>query len=150
MLEERINEDIKSAMKAGDKVRLETLRSIRSGIIYHKTSTSGAGREMNEHDEIKILNAAAKQRKDAIQQYTEHNRPDSAAKEQAELDVIMEYLPKQMSEDEVRAAVKEIIDSVGASGPGDFGKVMGASMKQLKGKADGSLIQGLVKELLNG
>lgn len=148
MLTERINDDIKTAMKAGDKLRLETLRSIRAGILEFEKS--GIGRDMTEEDAIGILNKAAKKRKDAIELYTENGRADAAAKEEQELAIITEYLPAQLSEDEVKAAIQEIMTSVGASDPGDFGKVMGAAMKQLKGKADGSLIQGLVKELLNG
>ena len=148
MLTDKINDDIKSAMKAGDKLRLETLRSIRAGILEFEKS--GIDREMTEEDAIGILNKAAKKRKDAIELYKENDRPDAAAKEEQELAIITEYLPAQLSEDEVKAAIQEIMAGVGASGPGDFGKVMGTAMKQLKGKADGSLNQGLVKELPNG
>jgi len=148
MLTDKINDDIKTAMKAGDKLRLETLRSIRAGILEFEKS--GIDRAMTDEDGIAILNKAAKKRRDAIEQYTQAGRPDAAAQEQAELEIIMAYLPAQMSADEVKAAVSAIIAETGAAGPGDFGKVIGAAMKSLKGKADGGLIQSLVKELLNG
>jgi uncharacterized protein YqeY len=148
MLTNTINDQIKTAMKAGDKLRLEVLRSIRAGILEFEKS--GVDRAMTPDDEFKIINGAAKKRKDAIEQYTNANRPDAAAKEQAELDIIMEFLPAQMSADEVKAEIQKIIADVGAAGPGDFGKVMGAAMKSLKGKADGSLIQSLTKDLLAG
>ena len=147
-LTEKINADMKDAMKAGDKVRLETLRSIRAGILEFEKS--GAGRDMTPDDEIGVLNAAAKKRRDAIQMYTENNRSEAAAKEEAELAIITEYLPAQLNAEELKAAIAELIQSTGASSPSDFGKVMGAAMKSLKGKADGNLIQAAVKELLNG
>lgn len=142
-----INEQLKAAMKAGDKVRLETLRSIRAGILEFEKS--GAGRDMTPDDELKILNSAAKKRRDAIEQYDTHGRTEAAAQERAELAVIQEFLPAQLSEAEVEAAVREVIAQVGASGPGDVGKVMGAAMKTLKGKADGTLIQATAKRLLS-
>jgi uncharacterized protein len=147
-LTDKINIDMKEALKAGEKVRLEVLRSIRAGILEFEKS--GVGREMTSDDEIGVLNAAAKKRRDAIQMYSENDRPDAAAKEEAELAIIQEYLPAQLSAEELKGAVAEVIASVGASGPGDFGKVMGAAMKQLKGKADGNAIQAAVKEQLNG
>lgn len=147
-LTDQINTDIKEAMKSGDKLRLETLRSIRAGILEFEKS--GIDRAMTEEDGIAILNKAAKKRKDAIALYTDNGRSDAAASEQAELDIITTYLPAQMSDTEVRAAIAQILADTGASGPADFGKAMGVAMKQLKGKADGTLIQTLVKELLNG
>lgn len=141
-----INDQIKTAMKAGDKLRLEVLRSLRAGILEFEKS--GVDRDMTPDDEFKIINAAAKKRKDAIEQYTTAGRPEAAAKEQAELDIIMEFLPAQMSADDVKAEIARIIAEVGATGPGDFGKVMGAAMKTLKGKADGNLIQSAAKDLL--
>lgn len=143
-----INDQIKTAMKAGDKLRLEVLRSLRAGILEFEKS--GVDRAMTPDDEFKIINAAAKKRKDAIEQYTTAGRPEAAAKEQAELDIIMEFLPAQMSADDVKAEIARIIAEVGATGPGDFGKVMGAAMKTLKGKADGNLIQSAAKDLLAG
>lgn len=147
-LPERISSDIKEAMKAGDKLRLETLRSIRAGILEFEKS--GVDRAMTDDDAIAVLNKAAKKRRDAIEQYTAAGRTDAAAQEEAELAIIQEYLPAQLSEEEVRSAMREIIAQVGASAPSDFGKVMGMAMKQLKGKADGTIIQSVAKELLNG
>ncbi len=146
-LTDTINEQIKSAMKAGDKVRLETLRSLRAGILEFEKS--GVDRAMTPDDEFKILNSAAKRRKDAIEQYEGVGRTDAAAQERAELAIIMEFLPAQLTEAELREAITRIIATLGASGPADFGKVMGAATKELKGKADGSAIQALVKQLLN-
>jgi uncharacterized protein YqeY len=145
-LTEQINADIKEAMKARETLRLETLRSIRAGILEFEKS--GVEREMTPDDEFKILNSAAKKRKDSIEQFENAGRTEAAEKEKAELAIIMSYLPQQMSADEVRAAVQAIIAELGATGAGDFGKVMGAATKQLKGKADGSLIQAAAKELL--
>jgi uncharacterized protein YqeY len=147
-LTDEINEQIKTAMKSGDKVRLETLRSIRAGILEFEKS--GTGREMTDDDAFKIINSGAKKRKDAIEQFEAAGRTEAAEKERLELGIIMEFLPTQMTEDEVRLAVSDIIAQLGASQPSDFGKVMGVAVKQMKGKADGGLIQTLVKQLFSG
>jgi uncharacterized protein YqeY len=147
-LTDDINEQIKTAMKAGDKVRLETLRSIRAGILEFEKS--GAGRDMTDDDAFKIINSAAKKRKDAIEQFDAAGRTEAAEKERLELAIIMEFLPAQMTEDEVRSAVSSIVAELGASQPSDFGKVMGMAVKQMKGKADGGLIQSVVKQMLSG
>jgi uncharacterized protein YqeY len=145
-LEQTINEEMKSAMKSGDKLRLETIRSIRAGILEFKKS--GVEREMNDQDEQKILLAAAKKRKDAIEMYSQANRQDLADKETKELRVIEEFLPKQMEEAEIVEFIKNFIAEVGATSMKDLGKVMGPAMKQLTGKADGNTVQRIVKELL--
>lgn len=147
-LTENISAQINTAMRAGDKVRLETLRSLRAGILEFEKS--GIDRAMGPDDEFKILNSAAKKRKDAIEQYEAVGRTDTANAERMELAIIMEFLPAQMSEADVRAAVKEIVASLGATTAADFGKVMGAATKALKGKTDGSLIQTIAKQLLSG
>ncbi|MFN4984680.1 MAG: GatB/YqeY domain-containing protein [Ignavibacteria bacterium] len=147
-LTDAINEQIKTAMKAGDKVRLETLRSIRAGILEFEKS--GIDRAMTDDDAFKIVNSGAKKRRDAIEQFEAAGRMEAADKERQELAIIMEFLPAQMSEDEVRAAVSAIIAELGASQPSDFGKVMGMATKQLKGKTDGSLIQAIAKQMLSG
>lgn len=146
-LPEKINEDLKSAMKAGEKIRTETLRSLRAGVIEFEKS--GAGRAMTDEDGMKILLTAAKKRREAIEMYDQNNRPELAEKERAELAVIQEYLPKQMSTEEVAARVKEVIAQTGAAGPQDANKVMPVLMKEMKGKADGKLVQELVKEQLS-
>jgi uncharacterized protein YqeY len=147
-LTETINDQMKQAMKAGDKLRLETLRSLRAGVLEFEKS--GTGREMTPDDEFKILNSAAKKRKDAIEQYEAVGRSEAADQERAELAIIMEFLPAQMTEDEIRSAVQEIAAQIGATQAADFGKLMGAATKALKGKADGSMIQLVAKALLSG
>lgn len=133
-------------MLSGDKVRLETLRSIRALILEFEKS--GIDRAMTAEDEVKILTSAAKKRKDAIEAYDGAGRTEAADKERAELAIIQEFLPAQMSDDDVRAELQNVIASIGATSPSDVGKVMGAAMKTLKGKADGNVIQRIAKELL--
>ncbi|MFA5512496.1 MAG: GatB/YqeY domain-containing protein [Candidatus Kapaibacterium sp.] len=145
-LEARINDEMKSAMKNGEKLRLDTLRSIRAAII--EFTKSGIGRDMTGDDEIKLLNTLAKKRKDAITMYEQAGRKESAEQETNELAIIMEFLPKQLSDEEIVAAIKDIINKVGAVSEKDFGKVMGSAMKSLAGKADGNKVQATVKSLL--
>jgi uncharacterized protein YqeY len=146
-LKDKINNDLKEAMKSGDKVRLQTIRSIRALILEFEKS--GANREMTEEDEIKLLTSAAKKRKDAIEQYRNAGREDLASKEEAELKIIETYLPAQLSEEEVEAKVKEIAEKIGAETKRDFGKLMGAAMKELKGKADGNVIRQIAEKILS-
>ena len=145
--EQTINEEMKAAMKSGDKLRLETIRSIRAGILEFQKS--GIDREMNDQDAQKILLSGAKKRKDAIEMYTIANRKDLADKEAAELKILEEFLPKQMTEEEITEFVTNFIAEVGAEGMQHLGKVMGPAMKQLIGKADGNTVQKIVKELLS-
>ncbi len=147
-LEQKINEELKSAIKSGEKLRLETLRSLRAEIIVF--NKSGVGREMNDEDELKILQNAAKKRKDAIELYEKGNRPELAEKEKAEFVIISEFLPKQLSDDEAKTIVIKIIADVGASEMKDLGRVMGPVMKELKGKYEGAKVQSLVREILGG
>jgi len=144
--EQKINEDLKESMKSGDKLRLETLRSLRASII--EFSKSGTGKDMSEEDAQKILLNASKKRKDAIEMYKQAGRQDLLEKEESELAIIAAYLPEQLSESEVVDALKSIIQQVGAEGPKDMGKVMGLAMKELRGKADGTLVQQSLKQLL--
>jgi uncharacterized protein YqeY len=145
-LESRINDEMKTAMKNGDKLRLETLRSIRASII--EFAKSGAGREMNADDEINLLNSIAKKRKDAIEMYKNAGRNELMDKEQAELQIIMEFLPKQLTMDELLEEIKAIINENGFDKPSDVGKLIGASIKKLKGQADSKMIQQIAKDLL--
>lgn len=147
-LEQKINEELKSAIKSGDKLRMDTIRSIRAAII--EFNKSGAGRDMNEDDEMKILQNAAKKRRDAIELYEKGKRQDLADREKAELVIISEFLPKQLTKDEALDVVKKIISDIGATEMKDLGKVMGPVMKELKGKFDGSAVQQLVREILSG
>ncbi len=145
-LEELINEQLTNAMKAQDKLRTETLRSIRSGIIEFKKS--GIDREMNPDDELKLLNKLVKSRKESIELYTRANRNDLVEQEQKELEIILEFLPKQLTDEEIRATIKKIIEDQQAT-QNDFGKIMGLSMKALSGKADGNKVRAILNELLN-
>lgn len=144
---EKISEDLKLAMKSGDKTRLETLRSIRAGLLEKQVEKRPTG-GMTPEDELGVIIAASKKRKESIEVYNANGRNDLASQEEAELKVIMEYLPKQMSVEEVTDIVKKTITQVGATSDKDFGKVMGPLMKELKGKADGKLIQDTVKSVL--
>jgi uncharacterized protein YqeY len=143
-----ISNDIKSAMLAKDKIRLEALRGVKKEFLEAKTA-KGADGELNDETAVKILQKMVKQRKDSAAIYQEQNRPDLAEKELAESSVIMEYLPKQMSPEELEKAVREIIAQVGATSAKDMGKVMGIATKMLAGKTEGRLISETVKCLLN-
>ncbi|PSB30042.1 GatB/YqeY domain-containing protein [Stenomitos frigidus] len=150
-LKDRISEEIKTAMKAKDKVRLETVRSIKKMILEKESSVRPSGQEgLTEAQEIELLVQLAKQRRDSIAQYQQANRPDLADLEAQELVILEEYLPKQLSDDEIAAAIDQIIAQVGATAAKDMGKVMGPAMQQLKGKADGKKVQDLVKAKLGG
>ena len=145
-LEEKINSELKDAMKTGKKDRLTALRSIRTQIL--EFNKSGVGREMNEDDEIKLLKSAAKKRRDAIEMYEKGGREDLLNKEKFELEVINEFLPEQLSDQEIVAVVNKAIMQTQASSMSDMGKVMGPVMKELKGKADGNKVKEIVKEKL--
>ena len=145
-LKKIIIDDLTAAMKNQDAVRTETLRSIRAEIL--KMDKLGLNREMTEEEEIQLLNSQVKMRKEAIEMFEQGNRPELANKEKKQLEVIMEYLPKPLSKEEAEAVVAGIITEVGASSQKDFGKVMSASMKSLKGKVDGKIIQEIVKSKL--
>lgn len=144
---DQISEDIKKAMLARDKVRLEALRGVKKEFLEAKTA-KGAGGELTDETATKILVKMAKQRKESAAIYADNNRPELAENELAEARVIEEYLPKQLTEEELTAELKKIIAEVGAEGPKDMGKVMGAASKALAGKAEGRAISAKVKELL--
>jgi uncharacterized protein len=148
-LKDRIGEDIKTAMKSKDKVRLETVRSIKKVILEKESSIRGEGREsLTEAEEMDVLLQQAKQRRDSIDQYVKAGREDLADKERQELVIIEEYLPKQLTEEEVSAIVDEVVAETGAASPKDLGKVIGATMQRLKGQTDGKLVQQIVKAKL--
>jgi uncharacterized protein len=146
-LQEKINKELAAAMKSGDKLRLETLRSIRAQII--EFNKRGLNREITEEEEVSILSSSAKQRKESIEEFRKGNRPELAEKEEKELNIISEFLPKQLSIEEVKNIIQKIISETNAESMKDFGKVMPLVMKELKGKADGKLIQETVKEFLS-
>lgn len=143
-LEEQINADIKKAMLAKESGKLEALRAIKAALLLLKTSPEGT----SEAIEIKTLQKMIKQRKETAELYINQQRKDLADTELAQASVIEAYLPKQMSEDEVKEEVQKVIQQVGAAGPGDFGKVMGIMSKQLAGKVDGKTISQVVKQML--
>lgn len=144
---ETISNDIKAAMLAKDKIRLEALRGAKKEFLEAKTA-KGAEGELTDEAATKIIQKMVKQRKDSASIYAEQNRPELAEKELAEVAVLENYLPKQMSPEELEAALKEIIAQVGASSPQDMGKVMGVATKALAGKTEGRLISEAVKRLL--
>ena len=144
---DQISKDIIAAMKAKDKVRLDTLRNIKKLFLEAKT-TPGANDELSDADALKIMQKMVKQGKDSAEIYASQNRADLADAELAQVAVIEEYLPKQLSEDELRERLKAIIAETGAQGPKDMGKVMGTASKQLAGLAEGRTISAIVKELL--
>ena len=149
-LKDRITEDIKAAMKAKEKVRLETVRNIKKVILEEEVNAREAGKEsLTETQEMDLLAKLAKQRRDSIKQYTQAGRQELADQEAAELAIIEGYLPKQLSDDEISQIIDEVIVQVGASSAKDMGKVMGPAMQQLKGKADGKKVQEIVKTKLN-
>ncbi len=147
MLFDQISEDIKSAMKARDKVRLETLRNIKKVFLEAKTAP-GANDTLEDDAALKIIAKLAKQGKETAVTYAQAGRQDLADAELAQVAVIESYLPKQLSEEEITAIVKTIIAETGASSMKDMGKVMGIASKQMAGKADGRMISGIVKALL--
>ncbi len=144
---EQISEDIKKAMLAKEKVRLETLRGIKKEFLEAKTSKGSDG-ELTDDAALKILQKMAKQRKESAQIFNEQNRPELAENELAEMAVIEEYLPKQMSDEELTAAIKAIITETGVTSIKEMGKVMGIASKKLAGKAEGRAISDKVKSLL--
>ena len=147
-LNERIAEDMKVAMKSGAALKLSTLRTLRAQLI--ELSKRGTEGPITPEDETGVLLGAIKKRKEAIELYEKGGRAELAAKEREEISIITSYLPKQMTREEILGSIREIIARTGSSSPKDFGKVMGAAMKELKGKADGTLVQELVKHTLGG
>lgn len=147
-LKKRVEEDLKQAIKKQSKDEIRALRAIKSMILLQETE-KGASGELSENVELGLLSKAVKQRKDSAKLYTEQERQDLAAIELSEIEIIQNYLPAQLSEQELTDALNEIIQQVGAEGPRDMGKVMGVANKQLKGRADGSAIASKVKALLS-
>tara|TARA_Y100000589_G_scaffold321098_1_gene351830 strand:+ start:23427 stop:23879 length:453 start_codon:yes stop_codon:yes gene_type:complete len=147
-LAEKINNDIKEAMKAKDKEKLFALRAVKSALLL--AATEKGNQEISEDAEVKILQKLVKQRLDSAQIYKEQGREDMAQEELFQAEVIKKYLPEQLSEDEIRKIVGEIIAETGASSMKDMGKVMGVATKKMQGKADGKLISTVVKEMLSG
>lgn len=147
-LKQKIDSDIKSAMLARNKEELDALRSIKSMILLAETE-KGVTAEISSEAENKLLMKAAKQRKESAEIFQKENREDLAKRELFQLEIISRYLPKQLTNDEIEAVLKNIIAQMGAKGPQDMGKVMGTATKQLAGQADGKVISELTKKLLS-
>ena len=146
-LKQQIDADIKQAMLARDSDKLRALRAVKSLILLEETKEGKSG-ELTSDEDMKVLTKAVKQRKDSADIYRQQNRPDLLSVEEAEIAVIEQYLPKQLSEDELKSKLQAIMARVGASAPSDLGKVMGVASKELAGQADGKAISAMVKTLL--
>lgn len=150
MLKETLSEDLKDAMRARDEVRLRTIRSLRAALLDQEISKREGGEAtLSEQDELTIVRKQAKQRRDAIEQYEAAGRDDLMQKEAEELRVIESYLPEELSDDEVRSVVHQVIMAKGASSPQDMGRVMGDVMRLLRGKVEGHRVQQLVQTMLS-
>ena len=145
-LEKRITTDLKDAMKAKDQAALRGIRAIKAALLLLKTD--GTGEEITGEKEIKLLQKLIKQRKDSLEIYEKQNREDLAVTEREEIAIIERYLPEQISEEDLKNILRQIIEKTGASSMRDMGKVMGMANQQLAGKADGKTIAGMVKSLL--
>lgn len=148
-LETQIMEQLKTAMKEKDEKTMRSLRAIKAAIILAKTAGGSSG-ELTADDETKMLQKLVKQRKDSLEIFEQQGRADLAVKEREEIEVIERFLPKQLSEEELKAVVQQLIQETGAASPADMGKVMGVATKQLAGRADGKAISAMVKTLLAG
>lgn len=146
-LEQKINDEIKRAMLAREKVRLESLRAVKAAILLEKTS--GRSHELTDADVTRLMQKLVKQRRESAEIYSAQNRPELAENELAEAACIEEFLPRQLSADELEKALGEIISETGASSPADMGKVMGIATKRLAGRADGKAVSETVKRLLS-
>ena len=147
-LEQKIMTELKTAMLAKDEKSMRSLRAIKAAIILAKTA-EGAGGELKEEDEVKLLQKLVKQRKDSLEIFQQQNRADLARKEEEEIEVISKFLPEQLSGDNLKNEISKIIAETGAASPADMGKVMGLATKKLAGRADGKTISVVVKELLS-
>ena len=145
--QDRINQDLKEAMKAKNENSLRAIRAIKAAILL--ANTDGSGQEMTEERGIQILQKLVKQRKESLEIYEKQGREDLAAIERQEIQVLIKYLPEQMSEEELRSTILTLIQDLGATSAGDLGRVMGVASKQLAGKADGKSISSIVKDLLS-
>ncbi len=149
MLKDKIQEDLKAAMLSKSEAKLSAIRMLKSALQYHEIQKGGAGYTATDEDVIDVIGREIKKRKESIELYEKGGRQELADKEKAEVDVLQAYLPEQMSEDEVRTLVEEAIKQTGASSMQDMGKVMGALMPKVKGKADAGLVSQLVKQKLS-
>lgn len=149
MLKQKIQDDLKAAMLARDEHRLSAIRMLKSALQYYEIQKGGAGYEATDEDVLDVIGKEIKKRKESIELYKKGGRDASAASEQKEVDILSSYLPEQMSEVQVRILVEEAVKQTGATTFADMGKVMGALMPKVKGKADGTLVSNLVREELS-
>jgi uncharacterized protein len=143
-----LTDEIKTAMRAKDSLKLEALRAIKSAVMLEQTSAGGSD-TLSDEQEIKLVQKLVKQRKDSAQIFRDQNRPDLAEPEEAQAEVIAQFLPEQLSEEEITAIIQAIIEKTGAEGMKDMGKVMGMASKEMAGKADGKTISTIVRAQLN-
>lgn len=144
----KLQQELTTSMLARNELKTSVLRMLISAINYYEIQKGGAGYSASEEDIISVIGSQAKQRRDSIEEYKKANRPELADKEQKELEILQTYMPAQMSEEEIKKLVSEAVSQTGASTIQDMGKVMGALMPKVKGKADGSLVSNLVKQAL--
>ncbi len=149
MLKDKIHEDLKAAMIAKDEQKLSVIRMLKSAVQYYEINKGGAGYSATDDDIIEVIGKEIKKRRESIELYEKGGRPELAEKEQQELDVLQTYLPEQLSEDEIKTLVDEAISQTGATEMKDMGRVMGALMPKVKGKADNSIVSSLVREKLS-
>lgn len=148
-LKEKIIDDLKAAMKSGDSFRRDTLRMLDAMIKNTEIEKRKKEEGLNDTEVQEVISRAIKQRKDAAAQYESGGRPELAEKEKKEMDILLTYMPKQMSEEEIKSTVQKIIKDLGATDKNQMGKVMGTAMGQLKGKADGQTVKKIVEKILN-
>jgi len=149
MLKQQLKNELKDSMLAKQELKTSVLRMLISAITYYEIQKGGAGYEATDEDVLIVIDKQVKQRKDSIEQYRNANRPELAEKEQKEMDMLLVYLPEQLTEEEIKTMVQEAIAQTGANVPGDMGKVMAAIMPKVKGKADGSIVSKIVREQLS-
>lgn len=149
MTKKDLQEQLKQSMLARDELKTSVLRMLISAINYYEIEKGGAGYNATDEDVMSVIEKQVKQRKDSIEQYTSGNRPELAAKESQELELLQVYMPEQMGEEEIRTLVKDAVSQTGATSIQEIGKVMGVLMPQVKGKADGGLVSKIVKEELS-
>ncbi|MEK7106053.1 MAG: GatB/YqeY domain-containing protein [Patescibacteria group bacterium] len=148
MYKKDLQEELKQSMLARDELKTSVLRMLLSTISYLETQKGGAGYEATEEDVMSSIQKEAKQRRDSIEEFKKAGRAELVEKEERELELLQKYLPEQLSEEEIKKFVEEAISATGASSMSDMGKLMGALMPKIKGKADGNLVNKIVKEVL--
>jgi uncharacterized protein len=149
MLKQKLQEDLKQAMLSRNELQTSVLRMFKSAIGYYEINKGGAGYEATDEDVLAVLNTQVKQRRDSIEQFKNAGRQELADKEILELEILQKYLPEQMGEEEIKKLVEEALTQTGATAQADFGKVMGALMPKVKGKADGTVVSKIVREKLS-